>query len=171
MKYIRFIISALFITGSVLNGLKAQNTLIVKEAGKQASFSLGNIRKITFTDGNMIISQAGGNYQHFGLTDIISMDFINIPTDTKLSDKQGSIFTLYPVPVNDQLHIRFGETRSSIVQIEIADMLGRVVYRPVIHEMVGNGEEVIDLSQLAKGYYICRLLYGDQIETCNFLKD
>lgn len=171
MKNLKFIISALFLVGSALSSLKAQNTLIVKEAGKQSSFSLKDVRKITFTNGNMVIIQPGGNYRPYELTSIRSLDFVTLSTDILHPGKRQSTFILYPVPVNDQLHIRYGEKKSGIAQIEIADMLGRIVYRQVILGQVGNGEEIINLSQLAKGLYICRLQYGDQIETCNFLKD
>jgi hypothetical protein len=48
VKKIRYLISALFITGSGLYDLKAQNTLVVKEAGKQTPYALKNIQKLTF---------------------------------------------------------------------------------------------------------------------------
>jgi hypothetical protein len=161
----------MFIAGSGLSGLKAQNTLIVKESGKQTAYALKSIRKLTFAGGDMIITQSGGKYHPYGLTSVSSLDFITVSTDILRPGKQKSTFVLYPIPVTDQLHIRYGEKKGGIAHIEIADMQGRVVYRQGIHEQDGNGEEIINLSQLAKGLYLCRLQYGDQIETCSFLKD
>jgi hypothetical protein len=171
MKNIRFIIPVLFIAGSGLSGLKAQNTMIVKEAGKQTSYALKSIKKLTFAGGEMMVTQTGGNFTNYVLSSVSLLDFISVSTDIPHPGIQKSTFFLYPVPVNDQLHIRYGEKKGGIVQVEIADMQGRIVFRQVIHEQAGNGEEIINLAQLAKGLYLCRLQNGDQIETCSFLKE
>jgi hypothetical protein len=171
VKNIRFIILVFFIDVSGLSGLKAQNTMIVKETDQQTSYALKSIRKLTFAGGEMIITQTGGNYPRYGLTSVSSLDFISVSTDILHPAKQKSTFVLYPVPVTDQLRIRYEQKKGGIAQVEIADMQGRIVYRQVVHNQSGNGEETINLSQLAKGLYLCRLQHGDQIETCSFLKE
>jgi hypothetical protein len=171
MKKIRYIITICCIAGFGLSFLNAQNTLIVKETGKQTPYALKSIRKLTFTGGKMIISQPGGEYHPYEITSVRSLEFITFSTDILHPGKRQSNFVLYPVPVKEELHIRYGEKKKGMVHIEIADIQGRIVYRQVIHEQGGNGEVIIDLYRLAKGLYLCRLQYGDQIETGKFLKE
>jgi hypothetical protein len=145
--------------------------MIVKEAGKQTSYALKSIRKLTFAGGDMIITQTGGNFTSYGLNSVSSLDFISVSTDIPRPGIQKSTIVLYPVPVTDQLHIRYEEKKGGIAQVEIADMQGRIVYRQVIHEQAGYGVEIINLSRLAKGLYLFRMQNGDQIETHSFLKN
>ena len=171
MKQVRIFMLFMFLSSMGLGLPKAQNTLIVKETGKQTPFALKSIVKLTLSGGEMIISQPGGEYHPYELTSVRSLEFITLSADILHPGKRQSTFVLYPVPVNDQLHIRYGEKMKGMVHMEIADIQGRIVYRQVIHEQAGNGEKIIDLSLLAKGLYLCRLQYGDQIETGKFLKE
>ena len=171
MKQVRIFMLFMFLSSMGLGLPKAQNTLIVKETGKQTPYALKSIEKLTFTGGKMIISQSGGKYHPYELSNISKLNFVTISTDILHPGKRQSTIVLYPVPVNDQLHIRYGEKKNGIMHIEIADMLGRIVYRQVIREQAGNGDEIIDLSRIAKGLYLFRWQYGDQFETCKFLKE
>jgi hypothetical protein len=171
MRLIRFKFYIFIFLEFYMTGLLAQNTLIIKETGKQTPYALKSIGKLTFADGKMIISQPGGNYHPYELTSVRSLEFVTLSTDILHPVSRQSTFILYPVPVKDQLQIRYGEKKNGMMHLEIADMQGRIVYRQVIYGQGGNGEAIIGLPQLAKGHYICRLRNGDQIETCKFLKE
>ena len=72
---------------------------------------------------------------------------------------------LYPVPVADYLNIRLSKPDKS--QVEILDMLGRI---KLIQSNLSNENISINVGQLPKGTYICKVKTGSYILSAKFIK-
>jgi len=108
---------------------------------------------------------------------VIGMETIKIPTDeqikfhftvygkptttsVKLSDEAPiqSELTIQPNPVFDQLQILYSLASHSTTTLELIDILGRNVIKPIVGtNSIGVYSERIDISNLTQGVYYCKL--------------
>jgi hypothetical protein len=101
-------------------------------------------------------------YQMRSQCDASATDFspyIAIQTFTtmmRLGESDDATVGVYPNPNNGQFTLAFDMTTSDVVTLEVADMLGRVVYRQMVDAIAGNNALVID-ANLAAGQYILKL--------------
>jgi environmental stress-induced protein Ves len=165
------VISILLILLS-LTGVNAQNALnLIERSGAQTPISLDNIRKLTFTDGNMIVFKTDGNSSNYKLGDLQYLSFIDqVSIVSKKVSSEISYFTVYPNPVVDQLQIRFVSTSSETVQLKILNMQGVVFHQQTIMSQNGTNHIMIPVPDLSSGLYICYLQYGNKTESIRFLK-
>jgi hypothetical protein len=84
---------------------------------------------------------------------------------SKLTADQG--FSVYPNPVIDQLTISWTSSTRGNMKVNILDMQGRVV---LSNTTQAANQYTINVSNLSKGLYICRLIQGSTIENSKFLK-
>lgn len=77
-------------------------------------------------------------------------------------------FSMYPNPAIDELVLTCQSTNNQSLQIDIIDIQGKVV----LSETIGATNQLtINVSNLSKGLYLCRLIQGSTIETSKFLKN
>jgi hypothetical protein len=150
----------------------AQNALYLMErSGAQTPISLDNIRKLTFTTGNMTVFKTDGNSSSFKLGDLQYLSFIDQASIvSKMVSGVNSYFTVYPNPVVDQLQIRFVSTTSETVQLTILNMLGVVFRQQTTISQNGTNHILIPVQNLSSGLYICHLKNGNSTESIRFLK-
>ncbi|MDO9257588.1 MAG: T9SS type A sorting domain-containing protein [Bacteroidales bacterium] len=153
--------------------VKAQYTLFVKEkTGTQTPYAIAGIKKLTFASGNMIVNKENGNTTSYELDSLCYLNFGNnlytgIPT---IGAERNSAITLYPNPVNDQLHIQYESATTEDIQLKITDILGRLVLQKTISSHSGTNEITIPVEQLPQGLYLCSLRNGNKLEINKFLK-
>jgi len=159
--------------GFGLTGLHAQNKLFVKEKiGTQTSFALKGIRKITFTADNMMVNLTDGNAGTYALGDICYLNFIDLVSDvSQISYQKGRNITLYPNPVNEELTLIFHSSFQGILQIDLINMQGKITCRKTVDKSDDLKKLNINMSDIPKGLYICRLCNGQTIETGKFIKN
>jgi hypothetical protein len=155
-----------------LTGVYAQNAIYLMErSGVQTPISLDNIRKLTFTTGNMTVFKTDGNSSNYKLGDLQYLRFIDQASiSSKIESGENSYFTVYPNPVVDQLQIRFVSATSGSVQLTILNMAGVVLHKQSTISQNGMNQRIISVSNLSSGLYICRLQYGNKAESIRFLK-
>lgn len=153
--------------------VKAQNTLFVKEkTGVQTPYAIADIKKLSFASGNMIVNKENGNTTAYALAGLLYLNFGNgiyagIPP---IGVERNSAITLYPNPVNDQLHIQYESVTPEDIQLKITDIQGRLVLQQSISIHSGTNEISIPVEQLPQGLYLCGLRNGNKLETNKFLK-
>lgn len=76
-------------------------------------------------------------------------------------------FSVYPNPVIDELNINCSSAKGNM-QIELLDMQGKVVLSKTIE---AANQYNINVSNLSKGFYICRLIQGSTVETSKIIKE
>jgi hypothetical protein len=164
---------AILFFGMGLTGLQAQNKLYVKEkTGTQLSFAFKSIRKIIFTTDNMMVDLTDGNSGTCALDDIRYLNFIDLTTDvSQINSKENRYITLYPNPVDEELTVVFQSSFQGILQIDLINMQGKITYRKTVDKSENKKKLNINILDIPKGLYVCRLFNGQTIETSKFIKN
>ncbi|MDD4729738.1 MAG: T9SS type A sorting domain-containing protein [Bacteroidales bacterium] len=173
MQNKKLVLSAVFLLCIGLSGLQAQKALYLKEkSGAQTSFTLNDLRKLTFPAGSMMVNKTDGSTSTYVLSDIRSLNFSDLINHVSLIyKKECNNLTLYPNPVIDQLHIIYETFKEGSVQVEIIDFQARILYQQTILCQVGTNQATIPVTQLQRGLYLFSLKNGNNVEIIKFLKD
>lgn len=162
-------LSAVLLLGFLgLTGLQAQVEMNLKEnSGNQTTYALSEIRNITFLSGNIIVSKKAGNSDNYTLANVRYLNFNNIANGVQeiLSTQTKAI--LFPNPVNDVLNLQLSSIVSKGV-IQIISLDGKIVYNQTI-----TGKKIvfqINVSNLTKGLYVCKINDGTNIGVIRFNK-
>jgi hypothetical protein len=173
MIHIKIRLFTLLLLSLGFSGLHAQNVLKVTEkTGTQTFYALSNIRKLTFPAGNLLINKTDGSLQMFAYSKIRLLNFggtLNNINQPVLQEDGGLL--LYPNPVINELTLVYQSIYKGSLQIDIVDLHGKVVFTKTAYQTEGTNQLNINLSNLPKGFYLCRLTRGLTIETIKFLKN
>lgn len=166
-------LSVLLLFSIGLTGLYAQNKLYVKEkAGTQTSFTINNVRKLTFASGNMMVNKTDKSTSAYALSNTRYLSFRDFTTDVpQISLQESSNLILFPNPVTDQLQISYETMSEGTVQVAIFDVQGKVLLQQNLSSQTGSNHATIPILQLTKGLYMFRLQNGNKLETLKFLKN
>jgi len=160
---------ALFMSIGLI-GVNAQSILNVKEnSGGSSFFYTNDIRKLTFSGGNLNVNEIDGASSSYDISSIKRLDFNGITTEVLYpSQEQQSDngLRLYPNPVNDVLYIKSKITVDCDWKLEILDLQGKVLKKEILTSL-----KSINVSDLKKGIYLCRFYTCDKIENIKFLKN
>jgi PKD repeat protein len=104
---------------------------------------------------NLTVYDADGNLVH---SEQIKVSF----EPTGLTEPAVNLFRIYPNPVSDVLYLELGENNYDFVDLTVFDMTGKTVRT---HRLPGNNYEPysIDVSDLAGGIYLARVMYGSRM--------
>jgi hypothetical protein len=85
-----------------------------------------------------------------------------------------SIYTgtlkVFPNPAKDQLFVLFKKQSTSKAELQITDILGKVIYSNTINNAQQNNMAIADISSLSKGIYYVALISGNDIQRAQFIK-
>jgi hypothetical protein len=167
----KIILIAVLAFGLGLTGLQAQTMYVKEKNGSQTSFTINNIRKMTFSDVNMIVTKIVGNSKTYALTDIRYLNFFDLSTGISPPVKPETEMTvLYPNPVNDILTIYDPMSVNGILQVEIVTLEGKIVFRQVVEIQSETKNAHINVSSIPNGLYLCRLFKNKTVTTNKFIK-
>lgn len=141
-------------------GLQAQTNLIVKlKTGTEQSHVIASLQKLSFDDGNLIVTNINGTNSHYAVSHIRALLFGDV-TDTKVenifSDNQ---FCVFPNPAENVL----------FVPTETSEMFTYSIFRLDGRQVMQNSAnvgEALDISELPAGIYFIRV----NNQTAKFLK-
>jgi len=173
MQNKKLMLTAVLLLGIGYSSLQAQNALVVKEkSGTQTSFTLNGLRKLTFPAGNLTVNKTDGSTSTYAFNSIRSLTFSDLINNVSpIVKKERSNLTLYPNPVINQLQMSYETLQEGIVQAEISDFQGRILYRQTIRCQKGANQAIIPVAQLQRGLYLFRLQNGNNVETIKFIKN
>ena len=148
----------------------AQRMNLTEWSDTKSSFAISDIRKIEFSEGNMIISLHDANPAAIAITDICHVNFTDLSTgDDPLEELNIEIPILFPNPVQDNLSLNYNSSEK-IIQFEIWTMDGKIVYRNIHNVQPGTNHTDINVTSLSKGIYLLRLVENQAIRTLKFMK-
>lgn len=153
-----------------LTTLQAQNLYVKNKSGVQTAYAISTIQKITFTSGNLSISKISGGENTYAFENLRFLNFSNttpIPTETDF-EKEDNAVLAYPNPFTNEVTIDLNDFGEQSVLITILSIDGRVVYTEKVQDITGIHK--MDLSQLPKGTYVCKVTSGSEFKTIKFLK-
>ena len=80
----------------------------------------------------------------------------NFSTGIKTGN-DDNLFTVFPNPSDGNFNLSYEVNANSIVQVDVLNMLGEIVYKEVNKSNRGNYSSKLNLQSLAKGAYVMRL--------------
>ena len=167
MRYRLFILSALLLSFFYLKGLNAQNMYVNEKNGTQTTFSINEIRKLTFANDNIDINKNDNSTESFALVDIQHINFINTNNVNEEYMERNS-FLLFPNPANNIVNIHCNNLDKEAVKVEVYNSKGIMVLQELIFQ---NNETIqINISNLNAGIYFIHFNNNDIIETKRLFK-
>lgn len=137
----------LFVTGAMLSlPSVAQNLLINGKDGSTTDLNLENLRKITFSKGNMKASYSDGTYSEYALSTIGKLAFETGTGMNAIGIMDGHL--AYSSQTGDAY-----VTGSKGSTLSVYNISGRVVLK----QAITTDAENIDLSGLQDGIYLLKL--------------
>ena len=165
MKTIK--LSLLLFFGLAFSGAYAQTMYVRPIAGAQSGYPVANIQKLTFSGGNMLVTNSTGGNGTFALSGNRYINFTDLTLATASNERANKRFYVYPNPVSAILHIGNNYPNQTMSQIIIYSLEGRLLMTKNL--FAGNTPQ-IEVNQLPAGIYFCKILAGNQTQTIQFLK-
>jgi hypothetical protein len=80
-------------------------------------------------------------------------------------------FVVSPNPAFDRINLNLTSDNTNTYNVQITDMMGKVVYSNVMNVNTGRNNQSIDITNLAKGMYTLSLIEGSKgIKTTSIIK-
>jgi hypothetical protein len=165
-KHLKLI--ALLLLGFGSNGLLAQTMFVRESNGTQTAYGLSNIRKTTFSGGNVSIQKIDNTTSVFDLSGLRYLNFTDLTVSIVEQPVQpcNSRMITYPNPVTDVLNIDLtGEEDAGTLSLLTIE--GKVMQRQFTR---GNSLVSLNLIQLPKGIYLCQYQNERSIKSVKIIK-
>lgn len=155
-----------FVCLLMLEGVQAQN-MYVRTNSKQTTHSLANIKKLTFSSGNLYVSPSSGAVDSYALSAMRYLNFADLSLGTKENVQVHKNIVLYPNPVEDVLHLSFVNAMQGAIKIQISTLEGRVIQQKNHND---TSTATLNVIELPSGLYLCKASNGITSETIKFIK-
>ncbi len=162
MKTIYIACAALFCMS-----INAQTMFVRPIAGSQTTYPVADIQKLTFDNGNMLVTNNTGVSGSFALSGLRYVSFTDFNLGTTNPELATNKFYAYPNPANHILNISGSNTIHRVSQIEILSLEGRLLMQ---QKPANESVPQVDISALPQGMYLCKITNSNQKETLKFLK-
>ncbi len=168
MKYKKLKLCALLVSGFGLTSVHAQTMYVKESGGNQTAFTLSNVRKMTFGNGNVTVQKKDNTTGVFALSGIQKLYFDYLLTSVEEQNTQASVTNLitYPNPVSDVINIDLTEEKNNGT-ISILNLEGNVLQT---QKAAGGSIVAINLEQLPQGIYLCRYESATTIKSVKIIK-
>ena len=153
---------AVLLFGSAFSGMKAQKMYVRPMVGVQEAYTVANIKNLTFSGGNLVVSNLTGANGTFSLAGNRYLNFTDLTLATTSMEFVNNRFYVYPNPVTNVLNITNEDPTQTITHLEIISLEGRVV--------LAQNTPQVAVASLPQGLYFCRITSNNQTQTIKFLK-
>ena len=168
MRHKQLKLSAVLLFGLGLSGLHAQTMYVKENKGTQTAFTLSNIKKMSFSSGNITVTKTDNTKGVFALNNLRYLNFTDL--STKIEEPlsfQKRMLSVYPNPVRNILNIDLTGTAQVEGTLIIFNFEGKTVLnRQVSHAGIFS----LDISHLPKGLYLCRYANLTETRTVKIIK-
>jgi hypothetical protein len=155
-------ISFLFLTGFAFTSVKSQTMYVRPNTGIQTPFPVDTIQKLTFSDGNLLVTSTAGANGTFVITDNRYINFTDLTLGSTTHELAKNSFYLYPNPSSTTINVANDDARQTISRIEIISLEGRV--------LIEQKSPQVEIVSLPTGMYFCKIAYNNISQTIKFLK-
>jgi hypothetical protein len=151
MKQKRLKLSVLLFFGFGLTSVHSQTMYVKEKTGIQSDYTLSNIRKLTFSVGNMTVAKNNNDFKVFALNDLRYLNFTDPLTGLEVLPIQGISLLAYPNPVKDILNIQITGSLNNDRTLSIYSLDNKLI----LNRLINKGSIIIplDLSSLIDGIY------------------
>ena len=154
---------SIVISGNVLTASSSSGNTWFKD-GAPISGETGSTLTIT-DDGSYTVQTSVG-----GCSSSLSEAVTASVTTGILDDLQQNL-TVYPNPVESELHIDLGASELSVIEVDLIDFLGKRYRHDVLSPSVTSDHITIDVSFLTSGVYLYNLVTPDGVLTGKIIKN
>lgn len=88
-----------------------------------------------------------------------------IALDNATTNIQNAALSVYPNPTGGIVQFKYSATQKGDVQMNLTDIMGRVVMTKTIEQFSGLHEEMIDLKGMQDGVYFLNIVQGEEVRT------
>ena len=146
---------------------QAQTMYVRPVLGIQTTYPVADIQKLTFDNGNMLVTNNIGANGTFALSGLRYVSFTDFNLGTTNPDFATNKFYAYPNPASHLLNISGSNAMQRVSQIEIVSLEGRLLMQQKPANILAPQ---VDISALPQGMYLCKITIGNQQQTLKFLK-
>ena len=147
--------------------MQAQTMYVRPVLGSQTSYPVADIQKLTFDNGNMLVTNNAGASGSFALSGLRYVSFTDFNLGTTNPELATNKFYAYPNPANHILNISGSNTIQPVDNIQILSLEGRLLMQ---QKPANTTAPQVDISALPQGMYLCKITNGNQQQTLKFLK-
>jgi hypothetical protein len=128
--------------------------------GTNASYNLEDVRKITFVADVMNLHLWDSSVYSWNVSTIGNYEYDETPLNVQewLNNANAWDLTIYPNPTSSVLNVNLNLPQSNEVSIALFDMQGTLILTKNLGKKeTGAHQEVIDLTNVPQGTYVCRI--------------
>lgn len=153
--------------GLGLIGLQAQTMYVKQSSGAQTSYTLSDVRKVTFSSAHVTIQKSDNSIGVHALSGLKYLGFDDFTTGIEAQiHSANACLVAYPNPVNDVMNIDFLGTNPA-GSISILTLDGKVILKQI---NACQGILQLNLSQLPRGIYLLSYANSIEIKTIKIFK-
>jgi len=165
MKNYNAIHSILLIFVFFISSASAQTMYIRQKGGASVSYDVNNINLMKFTSGNLNVVKTDKSTDVYALTSLQYVNFGEFETAIRPVSASNNSLSVYPNPVKDALTISNSDLEGSM--IVITSIEGKQMLTKQLNSVRNT---TIDVSELSRGFYVCKLYKGKNVLSTKFLK-
>lgn len=154
-------------------GLRAQSIHFNYTDGTNAAYNLEDVRKITFQGDEMNLHLLDGSLYAWNVSTIGHYEYEESTLNAQeLLDKANAWnLSVFPNPTSTNFNVSFDLSQADEMSIAIYDMTGKVVLEKQLGKIaMGKHQEVINISALTNGAYVCQIAGGNNSITKQIIK-
>lgn len=128
--------------------------------GTNASYNLQDVRKITFDADVMNLHLLDGSVYAWNVSSIgyYEYDESSVNIEEWLNQANAWDVAVYPNPTNGLLNVQFTLPKEDKILVSLYDVQGKLVLeKNVGNSTAGEHKEMLDLTHLPNGTYVCRI--------------
>lgn len=146
--------------------INAQTMFVRPISGSQITYTVADIQRLTFNNGNLFVFNETSLNGTFNLADNRYINFADLTLGTTSPVLFESKFYLYPNPSNQWLNIGNENPTQTLKLVEILSINGKLLTQ----QKTLTSDNQIDISTLPKGIYLCKITSGNTTQTLKFIK-
>jgi hypothetical protein len=148
-------------------GAKAQTMYVRPIAGNQTTYPVADIQKLTFDNGNMLVTNITSASGSFALSALRYVSFTDFNLGTSSPELATNKFYAYPNPASHLLTISGSNRMQHVENIQILSLEGRLLLQ---QKPTNTTTPQVDISGLPQGMYLCKITNGNQQQIIKFIK-
>jgi hypothetical protein len=142
--------------------------------GTNASYNLEDVRKVTFDADLMNLHLWDGTVYAWNASTIghYQYDESTINVQEWLNNANAWEVVIFPNPTSTNLNVRYNLPKEDEITIALFDMQGKLILQKNLGKQVsGEQQQTLDLSNLPKGKFLCRIDGQHQSVTKTVIKN
>lgn len=147
---------------------QGQTLNVVENDGSQTDFTIENLRKICFSNGDMIVVENDNNESIFDLSEMRKLMFSDFGSSIEEILPTGAL-CIFPNPVSDVVYVDLScsDVNTPSGEIHVLNLQGRIV---ITQEVSSPGILPLDVSTLKPGIYLCRFVSTSVTKSVKIIK-